>query len=180
MTHFQSRARSQKSPLACLSLLLLVILANPLRGPQSDSTASAATIPSAASRTHTAEEQIRQADRQFCIDTRKDGLEGWLKWFSKSVSLGGLSEPVKGESALREHYRGQFGPGFISLVWDPREARVFPDGHLGYTTGRYRWHSKDSGGEDQFSTGSYLTVWKLETDGAWRVISDFGSPDPKE
>lgn len=178
--YFRSQSNSLTSTAAFACLFMLILLVTPVSSAQPEPATSPLTRQPPANRIAAAEEQIRQADRQFCIDTHKDGLEGWLKWFSKTVSLGGLSEPVKGEAALREHYRGQFGPGFISLDWVPKEARVFPDGHLGYTTGRYRWHSKDSNGKDEISTGSYLTVWKLESDGAWRVISDFGSPDPKE
>lgn len=124
-------------------------------------------------------DEVKVADRQFCDDTRKEKLEGWVKWFSKDSTLGGLKSPVKGEAALREHYKGLFGSNYIDVEWDPTKAEVFPGGDLAYTVGRYKWHFRNEDNKDTFESGTYLTVWRKEKDGNWRVISDFGSKDPQ-
>ena len=46
------------------------------------------------------------------------------------------------------------------------------DGTLGYTWGRYRVEAGDS----ITGRGRYLTVWRRQPDGSWKVDADIGSP----
>ena len=57
------------------------------------------------------------------------------------------------------------------LTWAPDAAEVSASGDLGYTIGTYR---RTAGGKT--GTGSYVTIWKKSSDGAWRVAVDIGTP----
>ena len=37
----------------------------------------------------------------------------------------------------------------------------------------------DSDGKPQVEKGTYLTTWRKQKDGTWKVVSDVGSPDPE-
>ena len=54
-------------------------------------------------------------------------------------------------------------------------------GDLGYTYGNYVFISKDKDGKIVASYGKYMSVWKKQKDGSWKVVVDMGnaSPDPK-
>ncbi|MGH7539727.1 MAG: DUF4440 domain-containing protein [Gemmatimonadota bacterium] len=67
-------------------------------------------------------------------------------------------------------------PGY-RLDWEPARAELAASGELGYTIGSYqRTHVVE--GDTIIGTGTYLTVWRRQPDGAWRVELDLGVPDP--
>ena len=60
-------------------------------------------------------------------------------------------------------------PGF-SLTWSPSEGDV--GGDLGYTIGTYRIEVQDAEGFLLGIDGKYITVWKKQPDGTWKVGVD--------
>ncbi len=62
-------------------------------------------------------------------------------------------------------------PGY-SLEWSPMTAEVGGAGDLGYTIGTYRMEYREPGGDPLVIDGKYLTVWKRQPDGGWKVAVD--------
>jgi ketosteroid isomerase-like protein len=120
---------------------------------------------------------LKQADLAFCEATRARGLEGWMSFFADDAVLAQEKPPVLGREALRGHYQGLFALKDLDFRWTPQHAELFPAGILGYTSGRYIMAFTREG-KRVTRSGSYLTVWKKGPDGEWKVLSDFGSPDP--
>lgn len=123
-------------------------------------------------------EAIKQADRDFCRDTRARGLEGWLAWWGEGSYLGDDPE-VRGPEKLRRHYSGLFSRKNLDFQWEPTHGEIYPSGDMGYTSGRYTLSFDGQDGKPVRSTGSYLTVWKKQKDGSWKIFTDMGSPDRK-
>jgi ketosteroid isomerase-like protein len=68
-------------------------------------------------------------------------------------------------------------PSSASLQWAPVYADISVSGDLGYTTGP--WEYRPGGIEDTAVVhGSYISVWKKQADGGWRVILDTGISNP--
>ncbi len=66
-----------------------------------------------------------------------------------------------------------------TLTWEPAYAEISADGTLGYTTGP--WTFEDGQGADVIRIhGHYVSIWKIQADGSWKVILDIGNtyPDP--
>ena len=59
------------------------------------------------------------------------------------------------------------------LAWWPVFADISLDGDFGYTTGPFQFFNV-KGDQNPASTGYYSTVWKKESDGVWRVMTDIG------
>ena len=119
---------------------------------------------------------LSKADKQFNVDTRAQGLEGWLKWFAPDGYVG--NEPnVRGADSLRQYYSKLFSQKDIGFQWSPARAELFPSGSMGYTTGRYSLTFTDEQGKRITRTGNYLTMWQKQKDGSWKVMADFGSVD---
>jgi len=55
-------------------------------------------------------------------------------------------------------------------------VEVSQDGTLGYTWGRYDFTTHGKDGKDSTDTGVYLTIWRRDASGAWKVAYD-GSPE---
>lgn len=63
------------------------------------------------------------------------------------------------------------------LTWEPVFADVSRAGDMGYTTGP--WEFRKNGPDDKEVThGNYVTVWKRQSDGAWKAVIDFGVSNP--
>lgn len=62
-------------------------------------------------------------------------------------------------------------PGF-SLAWTPTKAEVTTSGDLGYTVGTYK---STMGGAAE--SGKYVSVWKKQPGGAWKVAEDIFNAD---
>ncbi len=60
----------------------------------------------------------------------------------------------------------------FKLVWHPEKVGVAHSGELGYTSGTYDWSYKDASGKAMADKGKYLTVWKKQADGSWKVLFD--------
>jgi ketosteroid isomerase-like protein len=72
-------------------------------------------------------------------------------------------------------------PEGTSLTWTPVKADMAASGDLGYTYGNYIFKSKNKEGKVVASYGKYMSVWKKQTNGSWKVVVDMGnsSPEPK-
>ena len=72
-------------------------------------------------------------------------------------------------------------PEGTSLSWTPVRGDMAASGDLGYTYGNYVFKSKNKEGKIVSSYGKYMSVWKKQKDGSWKVAVDMGnsSPEPK-
>jgi ketosteroid isomerase-like protein len=121
---------------------------------------------------------LMAADRAFAEAAAKDRLDGWMRFFADDAVKFVFKGPLaRGKAAVREVDAATFANPAVSLAWDPTDAGLFRDGGTGFTRGDYRvLRSDDTGQETVLSTGTYLTIWRLEDQG-WKVILDTGVPD---
>jgi ketosteroid isomerase-like protein len=72
-------------------------------------------------------------------------------------------------------------PEGTSLTWTPVKADMAASGDLGYTYGNYVFKSRSKEGKIETNYGKYMSVWKKQKDGSWKVVVDMGnsSPAPK-
>ena len=75
-----------------------------------------------------------------------------------------------GKEALAQAIAGDFAHG--DTTWHPKKVGVARSGELGYTSGTTDLTFKDTSAKTVTSKGNYLTVWKKETDGSWKVLFD--------
>jgi ketosteroid isomerase-like protein len=54
---------------------------------------------------------------------------------------------------------------------------VARSGELGYTSGTYDFSMKDASGKIISDKGKYVTVWKKQADGTWKVLLDTYNSD---
>ena len=75
-----------------------------------------------------------------------------------------------GISAIVQNY-SSFAPG--ALVWSPSLGDAAESGDLAFTTGFFSVRQQNSDGTWRVTgTGKYLTVWKRQRTGEWRVVID--------
>jgi ketosteroid isomerase-like protein len=124
----------------------------------------------------TPEEEIMQADRDFNTATQQKRADGWMTYFAENAVVP-TTPPLAGKAALALHYKKMFANPDLVLSWKPLKAEVFPAGKMGYTVGKYSARYKSTNGEGMEETGRYITVWKKQDDGSWKIVADTGSED---
>jgi ketosteroid isomerase-like protein/quercetin dioxygenase-like cupin family protein len=105
---------------------------------------------------------------QSSADTDK-----FLSYFAPDASAYPPGMPVAtGTAAIRDAFAKLTSmPGF-SVAWTPTKADVSTAGDLGYTTGTYEM--KVTGSSEK---GKYVTTWKKQPGGEWKVIEDIFNAD---
>jgi ketosteroid isomerase-like protein len=53
-----------------------------------------------------------------------------------------------------------------------------PSGDMGYTWGHFEGRSKDANGNPVLTSGRYITMWRKQSDGTWKVVLDAGANEP--
>lgn len=120
-------------------------------------------------------EQEREAllavDREWSQSTTD--LNKFMSYFAPDATEYVPGMPTtKGVDAIRKVFTEITStPGF-SLTWTATKADVGAPGDIGYTAGTY---DMTMGGA--VDKGKYLTVWKKQPDGAWKVAEDIFNSD---
>ena len=82
-----------------------------------------------------------------------------------------------GKDEIKNTFSPMFDlPGF-SVKWEPSMVEIASSGDMGYTIGAYKLSVNDSTGMPMVDTGKYMTVWKKQEDGNWKVIADMFNTD---
>ena len=109
-----------------------------------------------------------EAERSFSALSEAKGIrEAFLAWLAPD-SVVFRPGPVPG----RPIYERMDPANPAVLTWEPEVAEVAASGELGYTSGPYRL--RPGRGQEPTGFGRYVSVWKKQLDGTWKVLIDAG------
>ena len=118
---------------------------------------------------------LLKADADFARDVAARGADAWVEAFADDGAMMVNNRPVvRGHEKIRE-IMGDLGdprkaPSSLQIRWRPLGAQVSADGTMGWTYGNSVIVSPGSP-EHQ---GKYVTVWRKQADGSWKVAVDLG------
>jgi ketosteroid isomerase-like protein len=121
---------------------------------------------------------LMDADRAFAEATARRGAEGWTSYFAADARQFHARGVSIGTAEIRRVMTGAFADTTRRLLWHPVSAVVARSADLGYTIGR--WESRARGADGRWSAtgaGNYVTIWRRQRDGSWKVAVDIGNPD---
>jgi len=116
-------------------------------------------------------------EARFAKDTKDPGGAGFASWFAEDgVALGNGQPPVIGKVAIEKS--ANWSAKDYQLTWTPTDAQMGPSGDMGYTWGHFEGRSKDASGNPVLTSGRYMTIWRKQADGSWKVVLDAGANEP--
>ena len=121
-------------------------------------------------------EALKIADQAFSRSLKERNREAFSSWIAQDAVFfgGGLLE---GRDQIVERWSVFMDPGSgQTLRWKPHTAVVSRCDDLGYTIGGFEAQGRLSDGSVGVATGSYVSVWRRDDQGAWRVVADAGTP----
>ena len=123
-----------------------------------------------------ARQELMDADRAW-VETRTDAAAFAANFTDAGVFLPPNAPRVDGAGNIQEFVTALLGmPGF-SVMWEASSAHVSEGGDLGYTLGTYEMTMDDPDGNPMSMIGKYLTVWRKQADGQWKVTADMFNED---
>lgn len=126
--------------------------------------------------TRNLEAELIEADRRFAASVQRSGLAAWITAFAPSGRMIADGQSYVGPEGVRRAMLPVYADTTFSITWDPNYAEVAASGDMGYTVGRYEQRSRVDG-DTVVNSGTYLTVWRRQEDGSWKVKADIGNPD---
>ena len=116
-------------------------------------------------------------EARFAKDVLERGGAAFADWFAEDgVALGNGQPPAIGRAAIAKS--ATWSPKVYQLLWLTKDAVMGPSGDIGYTWGHFEGHSKDVNGHPVTTNGRYITIWRKQPDGNWKVVLDAGANEP--
>jgi len=123
--------------------------------------------------------QIMKADADFAQAVAGKDRGRFLSFLADVTTFnGGSPSELHGRDAVMKEWDDFFTPDGPTLSWTPDRGEVVGAGDLGYTTGHSLFRGKGPDGKMVERRGEYLTVWRKQRDGSWKVVFDTGSTLP--
>jgi ketosteroid isomerase-like protein len=93
----------------------------------------------------------------------------------EAISLSAGEPSIRGRDAIKVHLAA--GPqGFFT--WQPQAADIARSGDMGFTWGTAIFQSKGTDEKPGIAYSKYVTVWKKQKNGDWKVVLFSNSPSP--
>jgi ketosteroid isomerase-like protein len=114
---------------------------------------------------------LLDADIAFSDYSVKYGIQkSFIEFADDSVVLLKPKQmPIVGKLSLIKSYEGKSDSGVV-LSWKPAKAIIAESGEFGYTYGFWTFVAKTD-----TAHGTYMTVWKKDSNGNWKYIADTGN-----
>lgn len=120
---------------------------------------------------------IWKADEEFSRVTGERGLEGFLSCVAEDFQTVRPNSPLIGKKEFGEGWSKLLNDPAAKIAWKPLLARMSKSGDLGYTVGSYEITRTDEKGTRPEGSGKYVSIWRKQKDGAWKVVLDTGVQD---
>ena len=115
-----------------------------------------------------------EAEKAFAQKSMTAGIGSAFMQFLAPDSIVLKPQP---ENA-REFY-GKYDSAGRKLLWQPVVACVSRSGDLGMTSGPWEMRKAVAGSEKAVAFGQFVSIWKKQPDGSWKVALDGGTQNPQ-
>ncbi|MEO5826444.1 MAG: DUF4440 domain-containing protein [Gemmatimonadales bacterium] len=123
-------------------------------------------------------EALRTADAMVQEAVVSKDAERTASFYAENAVLMPVAEPsVEGRAAILAEWRHVFAIPGIANSARLVAADVSTAGDLGYTRGTYEAPMLSADGQSLLERGKWVSIWKRQADGEWRIIVDIYNTD---
>src|SRR5215467_10398695 len=121
---------------------------------------------------------VRTADQELLKVFAAKDLDKTVAFFDEKGAMLPSNAPIAdGKEAISKLLTSYFALPDLKVSWHVDRASVARSGDLGYTSGAYETTFYDPAGKTVSDKGKYVTVWKKQEDGSWKVLLDIANTD---
>jgi ketosteroid isomerase-like protein len=134
----------------------------------------------AAADVEAAKRAIRLADLELAKAVADRNLEDFVALVDNDAVFFGR-EISRGRDSVSKAWLPFFTDRSLFLKWHPIQVEVSSSADLGYSIGEYERIGKDQSGNPTSATGNYVSIWRKQPDGKWKIVLDIATPgSPKK
>jgi uncharacterized protein (TIGR02246 family) len=124
------------------------------------------------------ERAVREADAAWSKAAAAKDIEAYLSFLAEDASVFPPNAPLlAGKEANRKAVSEEMtNPGY-AVSWQANKVEASRSGDLAYSIGTYQGTMNDAKGKPVTDRGKYVTVWKKQPDGQWKVVADIYNSD---
>lgn len=116
--------------------------------------------------------EVMEVERLFCQMAEEKGIkEAFLHFAAKEAVLNRNNTIYAGKAGIEEYYKDQKLTD-VTLSWKPDYVDVSQGGDMAWTHGKYQFSGVSEEGKPISAEGIFHTVWKRQSDGAWKYVWD--------
>jgi len=120
---------------------------------------------------------MADTEREFAQTAKVKGIRDSFLDFFADDAIAFAPEPTSSRARLLKQPARPFS--VHELLWEPRFGDIAASGEIGWLTGPSTFIDHESK-DQQPHYGNYLSVWRKQPNGRWRVFIDVGIPTPAE
>lgn len=111
--------------------------------------------------------QVRSAEESFARSMAKRSLTDFADQVADDTVFFTAEKVLRGRAAVLEVWAAWFAVEQAPFSWKPESVEVLASGDLALSSGPVF-------AADGTRIGSFNSIWRLESDGRWRVVFDKG------
>jgi ketosteroid isomerase-like protein len=119
--------------------------------------------------------EVRCAEVRFSLSVESRDPVAFRSLIDPDARFTG-NEVLRGPDAIVGAWDPFFEPEGPRITWRPWIVEVLASGDLALTRGPYRLETKAPDGRTVERWGTFNSIWRLGSDGRWRVVFDTGGP----
>lgn len=125
-------------------------------------------------------QELRAADAALQQAVAAHDLNRIMSFYADNAVLMPTAEPMlSGKAAITEEWKHILAIPDMQNAGKLMSAEVSSGHDLAYTMGTYQSQMMGEDGKQVTEPGKWLSVWKKQSDGAWRIIVDTYNTDIK-
>ena len=123
---------------------------------------------------------IKADEKKWNADFKSKDLEGLLGHYSDDAYFVAPGvKPASGSTQIRKTYADGMSDQNFAITFASDKIDVAGSGDMAYARGRFTEKYTDPKTQKVMTdSGSYLTVYKKQSDGSWKAVEDFAAADP--
>jgi len=122
---------------------------------------------------------LMQHSRDWSAMVESGDLEASIDyWADDAIMLPPDMPALMGKTAIRDYVMGATNiPGF-KIRWEPESAIISESGEMAYLIERNVIEMNGENGEKIVTHGKVVTIWRKDSDGAWKNVVDMWNSAP--
>lgn len=125
------------------------------------------------------EKAIKADEQKTNADFKAKSLEGLASHYADDAYLVTAGAAASGTTEIRKVFADALSDNYFALTFASDKIDVGDSGDLAYARGQFtEKHQDPKTRQIVTDSGSYLTVYKKQPDGSWKVVEDFATADP--
>jgi ketosteroid isomerase-like protein len=114
--------------------------------------------------------QLRATEEAFARTMADRDHAAFVSFLAEEAVFFGRSGELRGRDAVAAAWKPLYEGDDAPFSWQPEVATVLDSGTLGLTSGPVF-------APDGHRIGTFMSVWRREADGSWKIVFDRGCPD---